>query len=96
VKPVEMMQNRPTTTEQMEEWFAARIAKNNEATVDDIDWDAPFFSLNLSSVDLLEIVAELEDLLGLEIESTIPWDYPNIRALSAYLIDHVAKSTGKP
>ena len=90
------MQNTPTNTEQMEEWFAARIAKTNGAALDDIDWDAPFTSLNLDSVDLLEIVADLEDLLGLEIESTIAWDYPSIRALSAYVMDLAARSASKP
>lgn len=80
------------SAERLEDWLVARIAELTAAAPGGIDPEAPFTSLNLDSVDVVEIVASLEDLLGCEIESTIAWDYPSIRLLSRY----VATLPGRP
>jgi len=69
----------------LEDWLVARIAQLTSAPPDAIDPQAPFASLNLDSVAVMDIVVALEDLLGFEIESTIAWDYPTVRLLSGYI-----------
>jgi acyl carrier protein len=82
----------PWSADRLEDWLTARIAGCTGAAAADIDPQAPFTSLRLDSVDAVELVVALEDLLGCEIESTIAWDYPTIRLLSA----HVAGLGGRP
>ncbi|MFZ6876050.1 acyl carrier protein [Undibacterium sp. Di27W] len=72
-------------TEQIEDWLIRRVAQLMEQPENDIDPDMPFNSLGLDSVNVMDLIVELDDLLGIEIESTIVWDYPTIHLLSAYI-----------
>lgn len=74
------------TPENIEDWLTERIAQILNRPIDDIDPEAPFHSLGMDSINAMNIIVALEDLLGIEIESTIAWDYPTIRLLS----EHVA------
>lgn len=78
------------SAERLEDWLVERIAVLTSAAPADIDPEAPFTSLNLDSVDVVELVASLEDLLACEIDSTIAWDYPSIRLLSGYIATRAA------
>ena len=71
--------------EQLEDWLINRVAQLLEQPADDIDPDMPFNSLGLDSINVMDLIVELDDLLGVEIESTIVWDYPTIRLLSEYV-----------
>ena len=71
--------------EQLEDWLISRVAQLLKQAADDIDPDMPFNSLGLDSVNVMDLIVELDDLLGIEIESTIVWDYPTIRLLSEYV-----------
>lgn len=71
--------------EQLEDWLISRVAQLLKQAVDDIDPDMPFNSLGLDSINVMDLIVELDDLLGIEIESTIVWDYPTIRLLSEYV-----------
>jgi len=90
----EMLRKPTWSADQLEDWMTAHVAKLTKVGRDDVDPDAPFTSLNLNSVDVLDLVVELEDLLGFEIQSTIAWDYPTIRLLAAYMATLVAEHAG--
>ncbi|MFZ6745826.1 acyl carrier protein [Undibacterium sp. JH2W] len=79
--------NRQWKADQLEDWLVKRVANIQGQLADDIDPDMPFNSLGLDSVDVMDLIVELDELLGMEIESTIIWDYPTIRLLSGYLAD---------
>jgi acyl carrier protein len=78
-------QSPPWSADGLEDWLLARIAELTSAPLDAIDPQAPFVSLNLDSVAVMELVVALEELLGFEIESTIAWDYPTVRLLSGHM-----------
>lgn len=80
-----MTASRQWNAEQLEDWLIERVANIQELPPDDVDPDMPFSSLGLDSVDVMDLIVELDELLGIEIESTIIWDYPTIRLLSGYL-----------
>jgi acyl carrier protein len=80
-----MPSTSPWSAERLEDWLTERIAVLTGVPAADVDPEAPFASLRLDSVDAVELVVALEDLLGCEIESTIAWDYPTIRLLSAHV-----------
>ena len=71
--------------EQLEDWLIQRVARLLAQDVDDIDPDMPFNSLGLDSINVMDLIVELDDLLGVEIESTIVWDYPTIRLLCGHV-----------
>lgn len=71
--------------EQLEDWLIYRVAQLLEQPGDNIDPDMPFNSLGLDSINVMDLIVELDDLLGIEIESTIVWDYPTIHLLSEYV-----------
>jgi polyketide synthase 13 len=77
--------------ERIEDWLVQRVAAITALQEQEIDSELPFNSLGLDSVDVMDIIVELDELLGIEIESTIVWDYPTIRLLSAYVASLVAK-----
>ncbi len=79
------MHNPQWSADQLEDWLTASVAKLTGMQPDDIDPEAPFSSLDLDSVNVVDLVVSLEDLLGIEIESTIAWDYPTVRLLSGYI-----------
>lgn len=71
--------------ERLEDWLITHIANMLNKSVDDIDPDMPFNSMGLDSVYAMDLIVELENLLGMEIESTIVWDYPTVRLLCEYV-----------
>lgn len=81
------MQNadKQWNAEQLEDWLIRRVAAILGQDADDIDPDMPFNSLGLDSINVMDLIVELDDLLGIEIESTIVWDYPTIRLLCEYV-----------
>lgn len=81
------MRTRQWSADQLEERLTADIAGLTGAQPDDIDPEAPFNSLNLDSVDVVDIVLTLEEQLGVELESTIAWDYPTIRLLCEHIAE---------
>lgn len=77
--------NQLWNAEQLEDWLSSRIAAKLNQPAQQIDPEMPFNSLGLDSVNVMDLIVELDDLLGCEIESTIVWDYPTIRLLSEYV-----------
>jgi acyl carrier protein len=83
--------NHKWSAEGLEDWLVDKIAQLRQVAPDSIDPDAPFASLDLDSVQVMELVVALEELLDFEIESTIAWDYPTVRLLSAYIATLAAR-----
>lgn len=77
--------NQLWNAERLEDWLSSRIAAKLNQPAQQIDPEMPFNSLGLDSVNVMDLIVELDDLLGCEIESTIVWDYPTIRLLSEYV-----------
>ena len=53
----------------MFEKIAAYLAKQMDISVDDIGRDTTFESLGIDSLDMVEMVMELEEELGVELET---------------------------
>lgn len=52
---------------------------------DKIDCDRPLTEYGLDSITALTISGELEDLLGVELPSTLLWDCPTITGIAGFL-----------
>ncbi len=68
-----------------ESWLTSWIAQHTRIAEEDIDIAQSFASLNLGSVDAVQLCGALEDWLGRHFSPTIFYDYPTIEALARYL-----------
>lgn len=55
----------------------------------DIELDLPLTQYGLDSIAALTMAGELEEELGLELPSTLVWDYPTINDLAGYLTQNL-------
>jgi alkylation response protein AidB-like acyl-CoA dehydrogenase/3-oxoacyl-(acyl-carrier-protein) synthase/acyl carrier protein len=67
------------------EWLCELVADQLRRPVEEIDVDAPFNDFGVDSVAAVEIAFEIERRLGISIDATVLWSYPNIGALTRYL-----------
>lgn len=67
----------------MKEKIVAIIADYKHVSPEDIKTDAPFTELGLDSLDVAELVLEIEDELGVALEMSIK--YNTIDKLAAYI-----------
>jgi acyl carrier protein len=79
---------RPGTAE-IQAWVVDFLVNEIEVDSAVVGTDVPFSHFGLSSASAVFLIGSLEDYLGRELDPTLPYDYPTIRALS----DHLAATT---
>lgn len=70
-------------------WLLAWLVDRDYCEDSRIDEQTPFAEMGLSSIDAVELAAELAQAVGIHLESTIAWHYPNIELLA----EHIAEQT---
>jgi acyl carrier protein len=65
--------------------MVGRIAEMVRVPPETVSPDAVFSDLGLSSVQAVELTAELEDRTGREIPPTLVFEYPTIDEAAAYI-----------
>ncbi len=76
--------------EQIEGWLIEWLQQRAGVTPSQIDRDRPLADYGLDSLTAVQLSQELEDWLHVEITAVVAWNYPTLRALSAYLAQTVA------
>lgn len=71
---------------QIEEWIAGRVAATLKLPVADVSPEAVFSELGLSSVQAVELAADLEDWSGCEIPATFVYECPSVGEAAAYVV----------
>jgi non-ribosomal peptide synthetase component F/acyl carrier protein/aryl carrier-like protein len=61
-----------------------------------LDPETNFFDAGFTSISLLQLSAELTDMVGRPVETLSLFDHPNLRALSGYLFGDAAAATAPP
>ncbi|MEV4314043.1 acyl carrier protein [Actinocrispum sp. NPDC049592] len=79
------MTDRRTAAE-VQEWLVARIAGRLAVPPEQVDVDQYFDEFALDSTEALVLAGELENWLGLELETTALWYHPTIADLSAWIV----------
>ncbi|MGK7914021.1 MAG: SDR family NAD(P)-dependent oxidoreductase [Prochloraceae cyanobacterium] len=69
----------------VEQWLIAKLAATLNLRREQIDLEEPLANYGLGSRSLVTLVGELEEWLGVSLSSTLLWQYPTIKAVSAYL-----------
>lgn len=75
------------TTEQLRAWLRDWVIATTGLPAEEITDDKPMQSFGLSSRDVVLLSGELENLLGVQLDATIAYEYPTITALSKRLVE---------
>lgn len=79
------MTTTPLTQRHVKAWMIKRVAEYLKVGPETVSPDAVFSELGLSSVQAVELTAELEDFSGREIPATMVYEYPTIEDAAAYV-----------
>ncbi|MFB8240437.1 acyl carrier protein [Kitasatospora purpeofusca] len=74
-------------------WLIERLAEHVGVPAEDIDPDRPMSGYGLSSLYALTLADEIEDHLGIALDSTIMWDNPTVTTLLAALAQELVRSS---
>jgi acyl carrier protein len=61
------------------------LSREWRIAAESIDCDRPLTEYGLDSITALTISGELEELLDIELPSTLLWDCPTVNAIASYL-----------
>ena len=75
------------TTEEIQAWMISYLAQLLEVDSDEIDTATPFDRYGLDSSAAVGMTGDLEDWLNVELDPTLVYDYPTIKALTQYLAE---------
>jgi acyl carrier protein len=81
-------QTQTTPTQALQEWLVSQLAEQLSLDADSISVTEPLTRYGLDSIDAVTMVGDLEDLLDLELPSTLFWDYPTIEKSAHYLAEN--------
>jgi acyl carrier protein len=70
----------------IEEFISSKIAGAMEINPEKIDVTVPFEAYGIDSITAVRMVGELEDLLDVELPTSLLWEYDNIQKLSQHLV----------
>ncbi len=71
--------------QRIENWLVQAVAEELEKPPESIEKEVPLSEMGLDSVSAVALTGELEDWLEQEVDPTLIFDYPTIRALAAHL-----------
>src|SRR5699024_8817099 len=75
------------TVEQLRGWLRNWDVEVTGSSPDEVTDTKPMENFGLSSRDAVVMSGELENLLGIQLDATVAYEYPTIQALAQRLID---------
>lgn len=72
-------------TLRLEDWLILKVGNYLNLSTELIDVDIPLADFGIDSAMSLSLCADLQCERGIEVDTTIVWDYPTISALAAHL-----------
>jgi acyl carrier protein len=76
-------------------WCTDYLARTLQVPASQIEPDAKFARLGLDSATSVFLVVELEEWLGLELESNVVFEHPSIGELARYVVARLAAHAAK-
>ncbi|MEM9577076.1 MAG: acyl carrier protein [Pseudomonadota bacterium] len=80
--------NRAKLADLLSEAIAETVEKTTGHRPQTVDRDASLTSFGLDSLEMVNLVARMEEALGIELEPELAFNYPTINALA----DHISQS----
>lgn len=76
---------KPRSAQEIQAWLLTHLAARLKMPIGNIDVQTPFVDLAMSSLDAVELAAELERWLGRQLSPTAIYNHPSIAALAQWL-----------
>jgi natural product biosynthesis luciferase-like monooxygenase protein len=76
------------------DWMATRLARLASMDVRGIDEETGFADLGVDSLTAVQLMAELEAELGVEVDASLIWSFPTLRSLSTEIARIMRERTG--
>ncbi|KJY42256.1 polyketide synthase [Streptomyces sp. NRRL B-1568] len=73
------------SSEEIRDMLLNLVASYLEQPVTDIRSDVKLLDYGLDSIFALTLCGDVEDEYGIEVKSTLAWDYPTIDAITGFL-----------
>ena len=70
---------------EIREWIVDRVARELSVKAAEIDVDAPLSRYGLDSVAAVHLVSDLEEWLKVDLDPTLPYEFPTASALARHL-----------
>lgn len=77
--------NNSQLQEQLSHWLSNKLAKLCSIDPSEIEQDQPLSTYGLDSMNALSITGELEEMIGIELPSTMFWDFPSIKKVTEFI-----------
>jgi acyl carrier protein len=81
--------DRAYVSEALQNWLVSHLAELLGVDQDEVEVDIPFDRYGLDSSAAIGLTGELSDLLKIDIEPTLLYDYPTVESLVDYLSEQV-------
>ncbi|OFS21223.1 polyketide synthase Pks13 [Corynebacterium sp. HMSC04H06] len=81
------------TVEQLRDWIRNWVAQTAGVPAEEITDSKPLENFGLSSRDAVVLSGELENLVGVDLDPTVAYEYPTIAQLADHLINGPAQQT---
>ncbi|KUO04712.1 acyl carrier protein [Streptomyces caeruleatus] len=78
------MTTKHLTQRQVRTWMVRRVAELLKVAPEAVSPQAVFGELGLSSLQAVQLAAELEEFTGRQISATVVYEYPTIEEAAAY------------
>ena len=73
------------------EWLVARFARWMKMKPEELDVKQKISQYGLDSVAAVSLSSELEDELGIELETAVIWEYPTLESLAEHLTSELSR-----
>jgi polyketide synthase 12 len=75
------------SADDIQDWIVQKLSKQMRIDREEIDLDVPLVELGLDSMQLVVLVGDLEDWLGIKFSENPLIEHPTMKLLSQYLAD---------
>ncbi len=86
--------DRETLADEIQMRLTTWLRQTAEVQGNDLEPNRPFAEYGLDSLSAMELIAQLEDALGLKLSPTIAWTYPTPASLARHLSELIISSNG--
>ncbi|TMR20505.1 acyl carrier protein [Nonomuraea turkmeniaca] len=80
------------TTDALQEWLCAQLAKELELPAGSIDPAEPMATYGLDSVRAITLLTEVEDHVGFEIDPNALWEFPTVAAFAEMVVGQMVQT----
>ena len=72
-------------------WLIPKFAEWLEVSAEELDADQPISGYGLDSLSAVTLSVQLEEELGVELETALLWNYPTLRLLAEHLNEELSR-----